>query len=69
MTEPEQINHLGNELHALLRRFKNEYNMTVASAIGCMEVVKMELFLEQRDASDDEPRDPLWKGPAPSSNS
>jgi uncharacterized protein YejL (UPF0352 family) len=47
MDQNEQIDHLANELVAVINRFRAEYDLTLAAAIGTLEVVKLELFTQE----------------------
>lgn len=46
MSEQEQAQHLANELSAVIDRFRAEYDISYATAIGCLEIIKMDLFRE-----------------------
>jgi hypothetical protein len=46
MTEKEQIDRFSQELVALIYRYRAEYELTLASAVGVLEVVKHELIHE-----------------------
>lgn len=52
MTENEQIEAFARELSLVIERYRNEFNLCVASAIGVLETIKLELFLEQAKAHD-----------------
>lgn len=47
MTDPEQIQALADDLTKVIDRYRAEFDLTLASAIGTLEVVKLELFLSQ----------------------
>lgn len=47
MTHREQQDHLETELKGVIRRFIKEYDMTLADAIGTLEVVKLWLYMDQ----------------------
>lgn len=47
MSEAEQIAALASDLQRIIERYRAEFNLTVASAIGTLEVVKLELFQSQ----------------------
>lgn len=47
MSEKDQIEHLAQSLKALINRFRSEYEMSLASVIGVLEVEKHELIAEQ----------------------
>jgi len=38
VTEKEQIDNFGNELDALIERFRNEYEISYASMVGALEM-------------------------------
>jgi hypothetical protein len=44
MTDPEQIAALAADLQRVIDRYRAECNLTLAAAIGTLEVVKLELF-------------------------
>lgn len=44
MTDPEQIAALEADLIRVIERYRAEFNLTLAAAIGTLEVVKLELF-------------------------
>lgn len=47
MTEQEQIKAFAADLTRLIGRYRSEFNLSLASAIGTLEVVKLELYTEQ----------------------
>jgi len=47
MTDPEQIAALAVDLNQVIDRYRAEFNLTLAAAIGTLEVVKLELFHNQ----------------------
>jgi hypothetical protein len=49
MTDPEQISALAADLQRVIDRYRAEFNLTVAAAIGTLEVVKLELFRTESD--------------------
>lgn len=49
MTDPEQIDALAADLNKVIDRYRAEFNLTLAAAIGTLEVVKLELFQNQID--------------------
>ena len=53
MTQNEQIARFAAELHALINRYRAEYDLTLASAIGTMEVVKLELFNQEAEEKEE----------------
>jgi hypothetical protein len=56
VSESEQIKAFVGELQAVVERFRNEFDLPMASAIGCLEVVKLAIFEEimQSDEEDEE---------------
>lgn len=47
MTQNEQQDAFVNELYAVINRFIDEYDLTLASAVGCLEVVKTEMLMNE----------------------
>jgi len=47
MTDPEQIAALAADLQRVIDRYRAEFNLTLAAAIGTLEVVKLQLFQDQ----------------------
>lgn len=45
-TQSEQQEAFCNDLTALVGRYRQEFDLTYASIIGCIEVVKTDLMLE-----------------------
>jgi len=52
MTDPEQIAALAADLQRVIDRYRAEFNLTLAAAIGTLEVVKLELWKEQTNDQD-----------------
>lgn len=50
--EPET--QLVNELQRVINRFRAEYDIKYAAAIGCLEMVKLDLYQEGREMMEDE---------------
>lgn len=46
MTDPEQIDAFARDLDALVSRYCAEFQLTVAGAIGVLEIKKHELIAE-----------------------
>jgi hypothetical protein len=44
MSDAEQIAALATDLQKVIDRYRAEFNLTLAAAIGTLEVVKLELF-------------------------
>jgi hypothetical protein len=49
MTDPEQVQALADDLKRVIDRYRAEFDLTLAAAIGTIEVVKLELFKEQTE--------------------
>lgn len=49
MTDPEQIAAFEADLKRVIDRYRAEFNLTTAAAIGTLEVVKLQLFQDQSD--------------------
>lgn len=49
VSEQEQISHLGNDIDALVDRYRQEYDMSYASVVGVLE---MKIFLLCSEASE-----------------
>lgn len=54
MNEKDQIDHLSNDLHNLIDRYKAEYELSLASVVGVLEVVKHQVIKQQLSNLDDE---------------
>jgi hypothetical protein len=52
MTDREQIEAFVGELQAVIHRFRSEFNLPVATAIGCIEMVKLGLFGDEMEDDD-----------------
>ena len=52
MTDAEQIAALAADLQRVIDRYRAEFNLTLASAIGTLEVVKLELWKDQTNDQD-----------------
>jgi len=46
--------HFEIELNSLVDRFRDEYELTYAEAVGILEIVKLSLVVEFTNESDDE---------------
>jgi hypothetical protein len=53
MDQNEQIRAFAADLSRLIGRYRSEFRLSLASAIGTLEVVKLELFNQQ--TNDTEP--------------
>ncbi len=49
MDESQQTAAFAADLNRVVERYRAEFNLTVAAAIGTLEVVKLELFHQQKD--------------------
>jgi hypothetical protein len=47
MTQEEQQEAFLNELWALIDRYRDQFDLTVCSAIGVLETVKMQVLMEE----------------------
>jgi len=52
MTDPEQIAALATDLQRVIDRYRAEFNITLAAAIGTLEVVKLQLFHDESNHED-----------------
>jgi hypothetical protein len=50
MTDAEQIAALAADLQRVIDRYRAEFHLTLAAAIGTLEVVKLELWKDQTNA-------------------
>jgi hypothetical protein len=50
VSEKSQIDHFASDLDALVNRYRAEYELTVASVVGVLEVQKHALIQETLDA-------------------
>ena len=44
MTQEEQTDAFATELDTLIHRYRCEFNLTVASVIGALELAKMDIY-------------------------
>ena len=58
MTDPEKIHALASELGIVLNRYRCEMEMTLASMIGTLEVVKLSLYGEEERKVKNDPFEP-----------
>lgn len=49
MDHVEQVRALEKDLRALIRRYRMEFDLTLAAAIGTLEVVQLGLWMEEFD--------------------
>ena len=52
MTDPEQIAALATDLQSVINRYRAEFNLTLAAAVGTLEVIKLELWKDQANDQD-----------------
>ena len=53
MTHPQQISAFVLEIGSVVDRFRMEFDLPVASVIGCLEMVKMDIFNEEMNDSNE----------------
>jgi hypothetical protein len=62
MDQTEQANAFASELDNLIERYRGDFDLTLLSAIGVLEVAKLQLFAEQleimREGEEDDDEDP-----------
>jgi hypothetical protein len=54
MSEDDQIEHLEHDLHAVLDRYRREYEINVVSVVGVLELIKAEIVEEWLDSGFEE---------------
>lgn len=54
MTEQQQVLALASDLRKVIDRYKTEFSLTVASAVGCIELLKLDLYREQCEKDKDD---------------
>ena len=54
MTEPDQTHHFATELDALILRFRQEYDLTLAAVVGTLYVKQHELCAEIMKKNEEE---------------
>ena len=54
MNEQEQIQAFVSELQSVIDRFRAEFDLPMATAIGCLEFVKLSLFSETMNGDEDD---------------
>jgi hypothetical protein len=54
MSEQEQIKAFVTDIQRVVDRYRSEFNLTLASAIGSLEIVKLELWKEHADDAERE---------------
>jgi hypothetical protein len=47
MSESEQVEAFVTDLQRVVDRYRSEFGLTLAAAIGSLEVMKLHLYLEQ----------------------
>lgn len=53
MNESDQISHFGDDLDRLVDRYRDEYDLTIASVVGALFAKATLLVLEAKDRSDE----------------
>ena len=53
MNHSEQVNALAADLARVIDRYRAEFDLTLAAAIGTLEVVKLELFMDEINQTED----------------
>ena len=53
MTEKEQIAAFAADVTAVVNRYRSEFQITIASAIGVLHVVAWEILTEEQDDTND----------------
>jgi len=53
MSEADQIKHFGDEIDRLVDRFRQEYEMTYAAAVGVLHIKAHLLCAESAERSDE----------------
>lgn len=54
MTQEQQQEAFASELWSLIDRYIDNFDLTVSSAIGVLETVKMQLFMNETTSQEDE---------------
>lgn len=54
MSSNEQIEHLTNDLEKVIRRYRSEYNLSYASVVGVIEILKLAIVQEAFDDEESE---------------
>lgn len=49
MNDAEQIQAFANDIQKVIELYRKEFNLTLAAAIGVLEVVKLELFISESE--------------------
>ena len=55
MNQQEQQDAFQADLEALIQRYKDEWGLSVGSAIGVLDIVKLDLWWEQKPEKNDGP--------------
>lgn len=53
MNHSEQVNALAADLTRVIDRYRAEFDLTLAAAIGTLEVVKLELFQNETNQTEE----------------
>ena len=51
MKKPEQVQAFAKDIKNVIERYRAEFDLTLAEAIGTLEVVKLELFVDETEES------------------
>lgn len=54
MSRSRRVVHFLTELEKLIDRFRAEYDLTYAEAVGCLEIVQQALIVEMRETHDED---------------
>lgn len=54
MSHQEQINAFSKDIEAVIERYRREFELTVAAAVGVLELAKLDLWNAERPKGDDE---------------
>lgn len=54
MTQSQQIEAFVCDISAVVARYNQEFELPLASVIGCLDLVKMNLFLTEREIADED---------------
>ena len=53
MNHAEQIQAFADEVTALVERYRQEFDLPVAAAVGVLELVKLDIYSTERDNLND----------------
>lgn len=49
MDESQQVEAFAADLRKVIDRYRDEFNLTIAAAVGTLEVVKLDLYMGERN--------------------